>query len=201
MDIQKDVKKHDLLKLVSGYAAKDHTKLDCFVCCILSHGTLGNIYGANGLMVAIKDIMMQFRPDFCPTLTGKPKLFFIQACQGKERLLGMALLSDNVIIGHWRPLHLALKSHWSNDDSLRDLKMSHLIGSKPTTNILYILAHDCYIYFSLYSPSSFQGRIWRKMPPPMVTLLAFLTNQIFSWGTPQFLALFRFGARNMGLGT
>ena len=53
----------------------DHEKYDSFVCCILSHGHLDGVYGADGQTVRIGDIASLFK---CQrTLAGKPKLFFI----------------------------------------------------------------------------------------------------------------------------
>ncbi|XP_069716949.1 caspase-10 [Phaenicophaeus curvirostris] len=61
----------------------DHKDRDCFVCCILSHGESGAIYGNDAKVVSIRKIMSHFTATRCPQLAKKPKLFFIQACQGK----------------------------------------------------------------------------------------------------------------------
>ncbi|NXU74035.1 CASPA protein, partial [Oreotrochilus melanogaster] len=61
-----------------------HKDRDCFVCCILSHGESGAIYGKDEVLVSIRTIMSHFTARQCPQLAEKPKLFFIQACQGKE---------------------------------------------------------------------------------------------------------------------
>ncbi|XP_062435223.1 caspase-10 [Rhea pennata] len=63
---------------------KDHKDRDCFICCILSHGESGAIYGKDGELVSIRMIMSCFTAKQCPALAEKPKLFFIQACQGKD---------------------------------------------------------------------------------------------------------------------
>ncbi|NWY50144.1 CASPA protein, partial [Chionis minor] len=63
---------------------QDHKDRDCFICCILSHGESGAIYGKDGELVSIRMIMSHFTATRCPQLSEKPKLFFIQACQGKE---------------------------------------------------------------------------------------------------------------------
>nr|KAG5693984.1 hypothetical protein BaRGS_002282 [Batillaria attramentaria] len=78
----------DILQVIQRLAVHDHSNYDCFVCCVLSHGDLGVVYGSNGVPVKIKDLTKNLRPQFCPTLTGKPKLFFLQACQGKGRQEG-----------------------------------------------------------------------------------------------------------------
>ncbi|XP_061857967.1 caspase-10 [Colius striatus] len=63
---------------------QDHKDRDCFICCILSHGESGAIYGKDEELVSIRMIMSHFTAKQCPQLADKPKLFFIQACQGKE---------------------------------------------------------------------------------------------------------------------
>ncbi|NWI16070.1 CASPA protein, partial [Crypturellus soui] len=64
--------------------SKKHINSDCFICCILSHGDSGAIYGKDGELISIRTIMSYFTAKQCPALAEKPKLFFIQACQGKK---------------------------------------------------------------------------------------------------------------------
>ncbi|KAM9380586.1 LOW QUALITY PROTEIN: caspase-8-like [Phaethornis superciliosus] len=67
---------------VKEYSKKDHSNMDCFVCFIFSHGEKDKIKGIDGEFVNIKDLVSCFKGSNCPSLAGKPKLFFIQACQG-----------------------------------------------------------------------------------------------------------------------
>jgi len=69
-------------------------KYDCFVCCIMSHGEEGHVFGSDGLPVLIKDMTSLFKPAYCPQLTGKPKVFLIQACQGIESMTGYEEQAD-----------------------------------------------------------------------------------------------------------
>ena len=69
----------------------------CFVCCIMTHGGMGTIYGSDSKFVNIKHITDSFKESNCPALTGKPKLFFIQACRGRERLTGRGLPAEGTI--------------------------------------------------------------------------------------------------------
>ncbi|XP_010222872.1 PREDICTED: caspase-10 [Tinamus guttatus] len=64
--------------------SKKQINRDCFICCILSHGDSGAIYGKDGELISIRTIMSYFTAKQCPALAEKPKLFFIQACQGKK---------------------------------------------------------------------------------------------------------------------
>ncbi|NXD80085.1 CASP8 protein, partial [Halcyon senegalensis] len=67
---------------VKEYSRKDHSNMDCFVCFIFSHGEKDKIKGVDSEFVYIKDLLSCFTGSNCPSLAGKPKLFFIQACQG-----------------------------------------------------------------------------------------------------------------------
>ncbi|XP_030637669.1 caspase 20, apoptosis-related cysteine peptidase [Chanos chanos] len=57
---------------------------DCFVCCVLSHGNQDGIFGADGDLVRMENILDPFDASQCPGLANKPKLFFIQACRGNQ---------------------------------------------------------------------------------------------------------------------
>ena len=51
---------------------------------MLSHGEMGCVFGPDGQKVRLRDLTRPFTSGRSPTLAGKPKLFFIQACQGNE---------------------------------------------------------------------------------------------------------------------
>lgn len=55
---------------------------DAFVCCILSHGQKGEVFGTDDKPLNIKHIVGRFKASNQPALTGKPKVFLIQSCQG-----------------------------------------------------------------------------------------------------------------------
>lgn len=74
-----------------------HLNFDCFVCCILTHGVLGHLYGSNGRLVSIKDLTSTFQANRCPSLAGKPKLFFLQACQGRDKMQGGEIQQDGPV--------------------------------------------------------------------------------------------------------
>lgn len=70
-------------KIVREVASKDHSDCDCLALVILSHGENGLVYGADGKLHLDK-VARMLRPDYCPTLAGKPKLLLVQACRGSE---------------------------------------------------------------------------------------------------------------------
>ncbi|NWR60144.1 CASPA protein, partial [Bucorvus abyssinicus] len=80
-----DLTSQEIIDLMQTWQrVQDHKDRDCFICCILSHGESGAIYGKDEELVSIRKIMSHFTAKQCPQLAEKPKLFFIQACQGKE---------------------------------------------------------------------------------------------------------------------
>jgi Caspase domain len=52
--------------------------------CILSHGGDGVIYGTNWEPVRMNNLKYAFNHEQCPELSGKPKMFIIQACRGER---------------------------------------------------------------------------------------------------------------------
>ena len=61
----------------------DHTNYDIFVSVVMSHGgAQDRIYGSDGNYTTVERLMASFLPSKCPSLSGKPKLFFFQSCRG-----------------------------------------------------------------------------------------------------------------------
>ncbi|MBN3286965.1 CASP8 protein, partial [Polyodon spathula] len=84
----------EIRSTMESYRKRDHSSMDCFVCCILSHGLKGAIEGTDGGSVSIRDITSYFTGKRCPSLTKKPKVFFIQACQGQKIQIAVKIYSD-----------------------------------------------------------------------------------------------------------
>ncbi|KAL3054810.1 hypothetical protein OYC64_017695 [Pagothenia borchgrevinki] len=55
---------------------------DALVICVLSHGEKECVLGTDGKPVFLRELSQPFSSRIAPTLAGKPKLLFIQACQG-----------------------------------------------------------------------------------------------------------------------
>ncbi|KAM9428085.1 caspase-8-like isoform 1-T1 [Salvelinus alpinus] len=72
----------------------NETHGDAFVCCVLSHGGKGVIYGTDDEPISINDLFSPFKGTNCSTLIGKPKAFFIQACRGKDTQARVQLEAD-----------------------------------------------------------------------------------------------------------
>ncbi|XP_033740499.1 caspase-10-like isoform X2 [Pecten maximus] len=60
----------------------DHDHFDCIAIFILTHGSNGQLLDANCKSFDFEPLRKYFYASNCKTLAGKPKMFFIQACQG-----------------------------------------------------------------------------------------------------------------------
>ncbi|NXC28590.1 CASP8 protein, partial [Campylorhamphus procurvoides] len=90
----RDLTAEEIRKTVNLFRCEDHEDKDCFVCCILSHGKKGIIYGVDGQEVPIRELTTSFTVRNCHSLAGKPKVFFIQACQGDAFHKGVSIEAD-----------------------------------------------------------------------------------------------------------
>uniref|UniRef100_A0A3Q0SRE1 Caspase-8 n=1 Tax=Amphilophus citrinellus TaxID=61819 RepID=A0A3Q0SRE1_AMPCI len=84
-----------MLSVFRELSRRDHSQMDCVVCCVLSHGVEGSVYGVDGSSVKISCLTDLFNGLKCPSLAGKPKLFFIQACQGINEQNAVYIESDS----------------------------------------------------------------------------------------------------------
>ncbi len=92
--IWRDCESAKMLLLMQELSRRDHSQMDCVVCCILSHGEEGKVYGVDGHTVFIRKLMEPFNGSNSYSLAGKPKLFFIQACQGNNQQRATHVESD-----------------------------------------------------------------------------------------------------------
>ncbi|XP_077435569.1 caspase-8 isoform X2 [Vanacampus margaritifer] len=93
--IRQDCNRKQILSLIQELSSNDHSQMDCLVCCVLSHGKEDCVCGVDGRTVKITELMKPFNGQGCNSLVGKPKLFFIQACQGSERQKPVFLVTDS----------------------------------------------------------------------------------------------------------
>uniref|UniRef100_A0A8C6FJB4 Caspase-9 n=1 Tax=Moschus moschiferus TaxID=68415 RepID=A0A8C6FJB4_MOSMO len=92
VEVKCDLTAKQMVQALMQLARRDHGALDCCVVVILSHGCQashlqfpGAVYGTDGCPVSVERIVNTFNGTGCPSLGGKPKLFFIQACGGEQK--------------------------------------------------------------------------------------------------------------------
>ncbi|XP_030625023.1 caspase-9 [Chanos chanos] len=101
--VKRNLKAKHIRHELSTLAKRDHSAYDCCVVIILSHGTEashnrfpGAVHGVDGPSVPVQIITNYLNGQNCPSLQGKPKLFFIQACGGGEKDIGFEVTPDEV---------------------------------------------------------------------------------------------------------
>ncbi|XP_057355746.1 caspase-9 isoform X2 [Manis pentadactyla] len=102
VEVEYDLTAQQMVQAFVELARQDHSTLDCCVVVILSHGCEashrqlpGAVYGTDGCSVSIEKIVKIFNGAHCPSLGGKPKLFFIQACGGEQKDPGFEVASTS----------------------------------------------------------------------------------------------------------
>ena len=70
--------------ILSNCQIIDFSKYNCFMAFIMSHGNEKGIAGTDGNSVTAETLSSYITPKECKQLENKPKIFFIQACRGKE---------------------------------------------------------------------------------------------------------------------
>ncbi|VDH91685.1 Hypothetical predicted protein [Mytilus galloprovincialis] len=80
--IYRDLSAEEIVEKITELAEVDHSKYGACVVCILSHGYETAVFGSYGHSVGINHLTSLLSPRNCQSLTGKPKLLFIQACRG-----------------------------------------------------------------------------------------------------------------------
>jgi len=110
VSIFKDFKQQEIMEQISEVSKLDHSYYDCFLVAVLSHGELGYLYSKDN-QYKLDHITSFFTADRCPSLAGKPKLFFVQACQGDKLDGGISMRREttetdsNGTISYSIPVH------------------------------------------------------------------------------------------------
>ena len=99
VEVHRDKKKAEIETIFNDIKALDHSKYDSFVCCLLTHGADGGcIYASDYKELELNNLISKLNAANCKSLFGKPKLFFIQACRGEEKSLGVETDSDTPMV-------------------------------------------------------------------------------------------------------
>lgn len=123
-----DQRRDDLLKVLRQESLSDHSDHDCLVVVLMSHG---GVYDNNDEFfwtydhkVKTSELWKNFTPEKCPTLAGKPKMFFLQACRGDnvdkgvrlQRPKAMRVQTDSLPVekDYAIPLHADILIMWAS---------------------------------------------------------------------------------------
>ena len=83
--VYNDLAFKDMERILEDLAHDDHSDADCIFVSVLSHGELGILYAADQPYKPDR-LWAHFNAEKCPTLAGKPKLFFVQVRNLKNNL-------------------------------------------------------------------------------------------------------------------
>ena len=83
VELYQNCKAREIEGIFEKLYLRDFSNDDSLVCCILSHGEEGRVFGSDSRAIELDRITSLFTGRKCPQLKHKPKLFFIQACRGK----------------------------------------------------------------------------------------------------------------------
>ena len=79
---KENLTKDKLLGELYAMAREDHSRYDCFVLWLMSHGDKDFVYGTDGEKIKLDKVRELFSNSSCSSLDGKPKVVFTQACRG-----------------------------------------------------------------------------------------------------------------------
>uniref|UniRef100_A0A3B4WAC5 Caspase-8 n=1 Tax=Seriola lalandi dorsalis TaxID=1841481 RepID=A0A3B4WAC5_SERLL len=96
IETRRDCTSRQMLSVLQELGRRDHSQMDCVVCCVLSHGQQGGVCGVDGNNVKLMELMEPLNGVMCPSLATKPKLFFIQACQGTREQRAVYVEADGI---------------------------------------------------------------------------------------------------------
>ena len=95
VEVHRNCESKKILDIMEDIRQRDHSSYDSFVCCILSHGKAGQIFGSDSVMISLEDITIKLNGDSCKSLASKPKVFFMQACRGTLKDTGVRIDADD----------------------------------------------------------------------------------------------------------
>ncbi|KAK3593309.1 hypothetical protein CHS0354_031369 [Potamilus streckersoni] len=145
---RQNLDKESTLAILHDARDADHSKMDSFAIFISSHGDeIKNprngkkehaIYCSDDQYIFTGDILEMFSDDNCPSLKGKPKLFFIQACRGTNVdsgvEIGITINAGKKLLKDRDEHNSRFRSHHDgkSDEEMVESVMSSKSESKPT---------------------------------------------------------------------
>ncbi|KAH8403255.1 hypothetical protein KR222_008988, partial [Zaprionus bogoriensis] len=103
--LYKDLRYSQLMHCINDASALNHDEHDCIAVALLTHGQEDLVWAAD-VYYKPDTIWSAFTADRCPTLAGKPKIFFVEASRGKGKDRGQRIETDSESTSNYRiPIH------------------------------------------------------------------------------------------------
>lgn len=132
-----DLTKEKFIRVLENVRDDDHTDCDSLVVVFMSHGGVRKnqeFIWTYEKEVNTSELWKNFTPEKCPSLAGKPKMFFIQACRGDEVDKGVQLrkslavqtdgITDKSEEDYAIPLHADMLMMWASYPGMFAFKSS-----------------------------------------------------------------------------
>ncbi|PSN37234.1 hypothetical protein C0J52_12658 [Blattella germanica] len=84
VEVYEDQTAAEIKQIIHMARNTDHSDCDCLIVVVLTHGKANSVVYAKDTAYCLQELWNPFMAKECPTLVGKPKIFFIQACRGKK---------------------------------------------------------------------------------------------------------------------
>ncbi|KAJ8945946.1 hypothetical protein NQ318_016774 [Aromia moschata] len=81
--VYNDLIYEEIIEVLEVVSKMNHANHDCLLIAVMTHGEDGKLY-AKDRPFPTRKLWTPFSGIHCPSLAGKPKLFFIQACRGDK---------------------------------------------------------------------------------------------------------------------
>ncbi|XP_053673133.1 caspase-like [Anopheles nili] len=94
--IYQDFKYEEIKTVIQKVSTMDHEENDCILIAVLTHGEEGDYVYAYDCPYELSTIWSYFTAEKCPSLAGRPKIFFVQACRGNKLDNGVKVQKDGV---------------------------------------------------------------------------------------------------------
>lgn len=147
VECKRDLTAEKMKNLFTCTAALCKPRHDALVVILLSHGTESGIYGTDGIEVDINEMLTYFDNKKCKQMMGKPKVFIVQACRGREADFGVratqTFLSQPDSQGFTQPSQLSQL----NPNTTKISRWSELDKEYCPTRTDMVLCFSCHLGF------------------------------------------------------
>lgn len=100
IDVHNDLNLKQVRNLILDIQTADNDQFAALAIFILSHGEdNGTVFTYDGAYRIYNDILSPLAANQCPALAGRPKMIFVQACQGRETDSGTEVMSRSLSVG------------------------------------------------------------------------------------------------------
>lgn len=188
VEVKNEMTYKEIFNIIYAVSKLNHSHNDCLLIAVLTHGELGMLH-ARDTTYKLRNLWEPFTDKNCPTLAGKPKIFFIQACRGGKYDNGITLSIDGPSALTENPTHpdfvfgfstVPGYYSWRNRSdgswfiqALCDILADCAIDTDILTMLTFV-SHKVALDFESYTPNDLESHEKKEMPSIHSTLTRLL---------------------------